>query len=94
MIVGDNLSVIVNTTLPSSQLKKKHQACAYHCVREAIAAGYVTFGHVDSTENISDVCTKPLNGTVFHYLMNKYMFRKPQALQDAQTTAKKRITPV
>ena len=26
-MVGDNMSVIINTTLPSSSLKKKHQTC-------------------------------------------------------------------
>jgi Reverse transcriptase (RNA-dependent DNA polymerase) len=83
-IVGDNMSVVVNTTLPSSQLKKKHQACNYHRVREAIAAGYVVFGHVDSEDNIADVCTKPLNGTLFHRLMDQYMFRQPEALMKAR----------
>jgi hypothetical protein len=33
---GDNQSVILNTTVPSSHLKKKIHACAYHCIREMI----------------------------------------------------------
>ena len=33
-LFGDNQSVITNTTLPSSSLKKKHNAIAYHKVRE------------------------------------------------------------
>ena len=42
-MIGDNISVVVNTTIPSSNLKKKHQACSYHKVREAIAGRLVLF---------------------------------------------------
>ena len=45
-LVGDNMSVVVNTTLPSSSLKKKHLACNYHKVREAVAC-FLIFGHID-----------------------------------------------
>jgi hypothetical protein len=38
LMSGDNMSVVLNTTVPSSALKKKHNAIAYHRVREAIAA--------------------------------------------------------
>ena len=37
LLIGDNMSVVLNCTLPSSQLKKKHNAIAYHRVREAVA---------------------------------------------------------
>jgi hypothetical protein len=40
MMVGDNMAVIINTSLPYSSLKKKHHACNYHRVWEAIAASY------------------------------------------------------
>ena len=30
LLFGDNKSVVVNTTLPSSSLKKKHNAIAFH----------------------------------------------------------------
>jgi hypothetical protein len=38
LMLGDNMSLVLNTTVPSSVLKKKHNAIAYHRVREAIAA--------------------------------------------------------
>ena len=41
VLVGDNMAVVLNTTIPSSALKKKHQACNYHKVRESIAAGFI-----------------------------------------------------
>ena len=36
-VYGDNQSVLYNTTLPESALKKKSQGIAYHFVREEIA---------------------------------------------------------
>ena len=32
-MLGDNMSVIQNYSLPGSQLKKKHNAIAYHRIR-------------------------------------------------------------
>ena len=37
MMLGDNMSVVLNTSIPSSVLQKKHSAINYHRVREAIA---------------------------------------------------------
>src|SRR5687767_15529889 len=50
VLVGDNMAVVLNTTIPSSALKKKHQACNYHKVRESIAAGFIRYGHIRSEE--------------------------------------------
>jgi hypothetical protein len=36
-IIGDNQSVLANTTEPDSTLKKKSQSIAYHVVREGVA---------------------------------------------------------
>jgi hypothetical protein len=43
LMLGDNMSVVLNTTVPSSVLKKKHNAIAYLRVREAIAARIMRF---------------------------------------------------
>jgi hypothetical protein len=48
LMSGDNMSVVLNTTVPSSVLKKKHNAIAYHRVREAIAARIMRFAHMNS----------------------------------------------
>src|SRR5918994_2487262 len=37
LMVGDNMAVILNTTVPSASIKQKHQSCNYHKVRESIA---------------------------------------------------------
>jgi hypothetical protein len=57
---GDNMTVVLNTTVPSSQLKNKHNAIAYHRVREAITARMIALSHIPSKDNIADVLTKPL----------------------------------
>ena len=57
-LLGDNLTLVLNNTVPSSRLKKKNNSIAYHRVREACAAGIVQFTHIPSTENYADVLTK------------------------------------
>jgi hypothetical protein len=60
LMLGDNMSVVLNTTVPSSVLKKKHNAIAYHRVKKAIAAKIMRFAYIKSEENVNDVLTKPL----------------------------------
>jgi hypothetical protein len=48
LMFGDNMSVVLNTTVPSNVLKKKHNAIAYHCVREAIVARIMRFAYIKS----------------------------------------------
>jgi hypothetical protein len=58
LILGDNMSIVLNTTVPSSVFKKKHNAIAYHRVREAIAARKMRFAYIKREENVSDVWRK------------------------------------
>jgi hypothetical protein len=48
LMLGDNMSVVLNTTVSSSVLKEKHNAIAYHRVREAIAARIMRFEYIKS----------------------------------------------
>ena len=81
-LVGDNMSVVLNTTLPSSSLKKKHLGCNYHKIREACAT-FLIFGHIDGKINLSDICTKPLDNTTYERLRDLCLFRKPKKLVTA-----------
>ena len=74
-LLGNNLSVVINTTLPSSQIKKKHLSCSIMRVPEAVAAGFVRFGHIRSELNIADIATKPLGPLAFHRIAHPYLFR-------------------
>ena len=71
---GDNQSVIVNTSLPSSSLKKKHNAVSYHRVREAVAADIIRLFHIPGTQNTADVLTKPLGPKTHYELMKPVLF--------------------
>jgi hypothetical protein len=75
LILGDNIPVVLNTTVPSSVLKKKHNAIAYLRVRESITARIMRFAYIKSEENVSDVLTKSLSNERFHYLMKRWLFR-------------------
>ena len=76
VLVGDNMAVVLNTTIPSSTLKKKHLACNYHKIRETIAVGIIDFRHIETGDNLSDIATKPLNRVAFENLTTTYLFRR------------------
>jgi hypothetical protein len=78
LMLGDNMSVVLNTKVLSSVLKKKHNAIAYHRVREAIVASIMRFAYIKSEENVSDVLTKRLSNEKFDYLMKRWLFRVPE----------------
>jgi hypothetical protein len=59
---SDNNLVVINAAIPTSPLKKKYNAIAYHIVRESIAANIIWVAKVKSDENLADVFTKSLAG--------------------------------
>ena len=73
MMFGDNQSVVTNCSLSTSTLKKKHNAIAYHRVREAVAAGVINLAHVSTRDNIADIMTKPLGPQQHYLLMSKFL---------------------
>ena len=56
-IYGDKQSVLANTTIPDSTLKKKSQSIAYHFVQEGAAQDE---WRTDTHENEADLLTKQL----------------------------------
>ena len=77
LMLGDNRSVVLSTTMPSSMLNKKHNAIAYHRVREAIAARILHFVHISSEQNYADILTKSLGVQKFYALARVLLFRNP-----------------
>ena len=59
-IEADNQSVLANTTIPDSTLKKKSQSIAYHMVREGVARDEWRTAYVSTAENEADLLTKQL----------------------------------
>jgi hypothetical protein len=60
--VGDNQSVVKNTTAPESVLKKRHNAIAYHRACKAQAAGIMRVAWESCETNIADLLTKLMPG--------------------------------
>ena len=61
-VYGDNQSVLVNSSMPASTLKKKSQAIAFHFVREGCAADEWRTTYINTNLNVADLMTKPLSG--------------------------------
>ena len=59
-IYGDNQSVLANTTIPDSSLKKKSQSVAYHFVCEGVIRGERRTSYVNTHDNEADLLTKQL----------------------------------
>ena len=59
-VYGDNQSVLANTTIPDSVLKKKSQSLAYHFVREGCARDEWRTAYVNTHHNVADLLTKLL----------------------------------
>ena len=78
LMLGDNKSAILSTSIPSSVLKKKHCSINWHRCREAVAAGVLDFVHVDTTANLADLLTKPLDSVTFHSHVKPLLFRAPR----------------
>jgi len=57
-IYGDNKSVLANTSVPESVLKKKSQSIAYHFVREGVARDEWRTTYVNTNDNEADLFTK------------------------------------
>jgi hypothetical protein len=91
VLLGDNRAVVLNTTVPSSMLKKKHHAIAYHKVRDSIAAGILHFHHIPTAENLADILTKPLGPTLFHRILHSVMTSPPPV--SGQTSQPFQIPP-
>ena len=73
-ILCDNQSVIYNTQFPTSSLKKKHNAVAFHKVREAIVAGIIRTAHIRSEHNVSDILTKAKGPADYYQLLKVLLF--------------------
>ena len=57
-------------------MKKKHNAIAYHKVRESVACGIVDLIHIPGKDNITDILTKALGPNVLYGLVKGVLFGK------------------
>eukprot|EP00957_Ditylum_brightwellii_P174357 13274613-Ditylum_brightwellii.AAC.1 len=74
VLFGDNKSMITNTSLLHSTLKKRVSANNYHHIREAVASRIASVVHCDTNHNLADMGAKLLNGTVHQFLLQNQNF--------------------
>ncbi len=70
----NNNSVVINSTILKSTLKKKHNAIAYHRVHKAVAAQMLQIAKVHTSENLADLLTKPLSVVYLKNLIQKILW--------------------
>ena len=85
---GDNQSVVTSSTLPHSTLAKRWNALSYHRVREAVAADYVRFHFIESTQNPADIMTKALDHATAWPFVDTMLFRKGNTLSREQVATR------
>ena len=61
-ILGDDQSVLANSSKPFSVLKKKSSSIAYHFVREGVASDEWRYAYVITHDNPADLLTTPIGG--------------------------------
>ena len=67
----DNMSVVKNSSIPTSVLNKRHNAICYHRVRKVQAAGILRFGWIPGDFNLVDLFTKTtMHGNKRHNLVD------------------------
>jgi hypothetical protein len=60
IVIGDNQSILANTTAPTSSLEKRSNAIAYHFVREGCAKDEWRMAYINMHHNVADLLMKPL----------------------------------
>ena len=78
---GDNQSVVTSSTVPQSALSKRHNALAYHRVREAIAAKILCFCHIEGVNNPADVLSKHSGYPQFWPLIRPLLFWRGNTME-------------
>ena len=73
---GDNKTVVECSVRPHAKLHKRHTALSFHRVREAIAAKIISFYHVKSEDNPSDILSKHWGYSQIWPLLQPLLFWK------------------
>ena len=92
-LLGDNQSVITQSTIPTLTLTKRHNALAYHRMRWAVAAGIIKFVKIPGKENASDALTKFLPYSDAWPLLKPLLFWKGETLDPGELKYYNSIDP-
>jgi len=70
----DNMSVVNNTSIPESVLKKKSNSIAYHYVRSKCAEDILRITYENTKSTLADILTKVQVGATKKAFRDKIMF--------------------
>ena len=74
------IPVMNSSTQVHAKLHKCHTMLSFHHIREAIAAGFLRFHFISSTQNPSDILTKPLDHSTAWPFVDTLLFRKGETM--------------
>ena len=70
----DNMSVVNNSSVPESVLRKKSNSIAYHYVRSKCAEDLLRITYENTKTNLADILTKVQSGTTKKHFRDRIMF--------------------
>ena len=73
-VFEDNTGALALATVPKIRPRTKHINLVYHHFREAVREGKIDVLHVDTTEQIADMFTKPLPQNDFVKFRRKLLY--------------------
>ena len=68
------MSVVNNTTLPESCLRKKSNSIAYHYVRERAASGAICVSYEPTKTNLADMLAKVQPGSARKFQAQQVLY--------------------
>ena len=87
LLLGDNKTIVENTTTPHGKLHKRHLMLSYHYVREAVASGSYKYAFVNGKDNLSDVLSKHwAHNDVWHLLQAVLFLPNPKSRSEEETS--------
>ena len=73
-------SVVKSSTVPHSQLSKRHHVLAYHFTREAVASKIVNFHHIPGDINPADILSKHWGHSQIYPTLRPLLFYRGNTL--------------
>ena len=70
----DNMSVVNNSSVPESVLRKKSNSIAYHYVRSKCAEDLLRITYENTKTNLADILTKVQSGATKKHFRDRIMF--------------------
>jgi Reverse transcriptase (RNA-dependent DNA polymerase) len=74
IMYGDNMSVIISATIPTSSQRKQNNALSYHRVHKAIAAKILQFCKINGKINPADILSKHCAGAHMYQILRPLLF--------------------